>query len=267
MRHHMGIEKKSNSGEKSNNNLSDIQCVLVADSHKEEVVDRLLTCYLNIRAEYKKHNWKNCMSECGQAIECLLILVENRVLDRDLNLSSFRGNFDEKKLSDFAKAPDKQDEYRLVLPRALFFMMCIRNKRGAIHVSGHQASKMDAQIMQSMVKWCLSEIFRLSSKLSFEETTEKIESIMSTEIEPIWDTGRGLRISEPSIKTPQKVLRLLYEKNGQSDLELLCAIDYKNKSRFKKILKGLHRKGAIDYRDGKCVISPTGMLMVESAFR
>ena len=60
-----------------------------------------------------------------------------------------------------------------------------------------------------------------------------------------------------------KVLCLLYVKDRQSELELQTSIEYKNGSEFKKILRGLHKDKLVEYSEGKCMLSPIGVLQAE----
>lgn len=128
-----------------------------------------------------------------------------------------------------------------------------------IHKSAIDPNKMDASVLLADAKWVLAEFFRLSSTLTFEETTEIIDSIINKETSLIWNVGKSLRILNPKMATKDKVLCLLYAKNGQSEMELLNATEYRNKTSFRNILKRLHKEKLIEYSSECCVLSPTGI--------
>lgn len=151
----------------------------------------------------------------------------------------------------------------MLIPRTLYAMYCLRNKRGMIHKSSIDPNKMDATVLLGNAKWILAEFFRLASTLPFEETEAIIESIICRETSVVWDTGTSLRILDTRMSAKDKVLCLLYVKDRQSELELQTSIEYKNGSEFKKILRGLHKDKLVEYSEGKCMLSPIGILQAE----
>ena len=60
-----------------------------------------------------------------------------------------------------------------------------------------------------------------------------------------------------------KVLCLLYIKDGQSASELQSNIEYKNTSNFRRILNALHNEKLIEFSNEKCMLSPIGIQKVE----
>ena len=153
------------------------------------------------------------------------------------------------------------------MPRILFSMYCLRNKRGAVHLSNIDPNEIDATLLLQQTKWFLAEIVRLSSNLSFDETVELIKQITCKEIEIVWDTGDSIRILKNDLTTAQKVICLLYYKDNQTDEELFDNTEYKNFSLFKnRILKDLHQKRLIEYTNQDCKISPLGIKEAETIF-
>ena len=63
-----------------------------------------------------------------------------------------------------------------------------------------------------------------------------------------------------------KVICLLYMKDGMTDIELQNSIEYKNFSDFKKILRALHKDKMIEYQNPKCILSPIGIMKAEKLF-
>ena len=77
-------------------------------------------------------------------------------------------NFNERILTTWENYGSAYDEvYRIIIPRCLYAMYCIRNKRGMIHKNHIDPNKMDATILLNDTKWVLAEFFRMSSTLSF----------------------------------------------------------------------------------------------------
>ena len=94
-----------------------------------------------------------------------------------------------------------------------------------------------------------------------------IKQIICKEIDIIWDTGGKIRILKNDLNTTQKVICLLYYKDGQSENELYENTEYKNFSLFRnRILKSLHQRRFIEYNNKVCKISPLGIIEAEKIF-
>ncbi|MBQ6874550.1 MAG: hypothetical protein IJO24_09695 [Clostridia bacterium] len=243
---------------------SDIQNVL-ATAYPSELVDSMLASYENALAEYKKEHWQYFGNEIGQFVEVARRMIEYQLDNRYTPLADKLANFNERILTAWENYDSKFSEvYRIVIPRCLYSMYCLRNKRGMIHKSHIDPNRMDASVLLSNTKWVLAEIFRQISTMSFEETEEIVNSIMCKESSIVWDTGNCLRILDTKMSCKNKVLCLLYMKDGQSDTDLQKSIEYKNTTEFKHVLRLLHKEKFIEYADSKCIISPKGLTEAEN---
>lgn len=242
---------------------SDIQIILEA-TYPRELVASLIKSYENAISEYKKCHWQYFGNEIGQFIEITRRVIEYQVNGSYTPLADKLGIFSEKILVGIeGNSATIPEVYRVVIPRILYAMYCLRNKRGMIHKSHIDPNKMDATVLLGNAKWVLAELLRMASTLSFQETQEAIDSIMCRETSVVWDTGTSLRILDTRMSAKDKVLCLLYVKDRQSELELQTSIEYKNGSEFKKILRGLHKDKLVEYSEGKCMLSPIGVLQAE----
>ena len=242
---------------------SDIQNIM-ATTYPKELVDSLLTSYENAIAEYKKCHWQYFGNEVGQFVEVARRIIEYQLDSSYTPLTNKLANFNERILTMWENYDSKFSEvYRIIIPRCLYSMYCLRNKRGMIHKNHIDPNKMDATVLLSNTKWVLAEFFRQASTMSFEETEGVVDSIMYKETSVIWDTGNCLRILEPKMSCKNKVLCLLYIKDGQQDVELQNSIEYKNTTEFKRVLRTLHKDKLIEYSNSKCFLSPVGLSQAE----
>ena len=76
-------------------------------------------------------------------------------------------------LKTFEQSYNSGEEYRIIIPRVLYSMYCIRNKRGMIHINNINPNRVDALYLINSSKWILSEIIRLTSNIDFEIATEE----------------------------------------------------------------------------------------------
>lgn len=245
---------------------NNIQSVLIT-IYPVELVDSMLTSYENALAEYKKEHWQYFGNEIGQFVEVVRRMIEYQLNGQYTPLDRKLVNFNEKILTSWENYDAKFSEvYRIVIPRCLYSMYCLRNKRGMIHKSHIDPNKMDATVLLGNTKWVLSEMFRQVSLLSFEETESIINSIMVKETSIVWDTGSCLRILDTTMASKDKVLCLLYMREKMTDAELRKSIEYKNTSNFKKLLRELHKSKLIEYSAPNCIISPLGIERAETLY-
>lgn len=243
---------------------SDIQSILVA-TYPDELIDPMLTSYENALREYRKGNWQYFGNEVGQFVEMVRRILEYQLDSIYTPLTEKLSIFNEKVLTSYEQHDKSVSEvYRVVIPRCLYSMYCIRNKRGMIHKSQISPNKMDASLLLANMKWVLAELFRMVSTMSFEETESAVNSIMNKETTIIWNTGTVLRVLDTKMVSKDKVLCLLYMQDGATDTELQKSIEYKNSTDFKKILRDLHRDKLIEYDAPKCLLSPLGIKRAET---
>lgn len=240
---------------------------ILETKYPNELSEKFVKLYSDMLLDFRKKDWKNCISNIGQLNEAFYRIIEYELTGNYIALSSQLPKFQSAILDRWENVHNKPEIFRVIMPRILFGMYCLRNKRGAIHLSNIDPNEIDATVLMQQTKWLLAEIIRINSNLSFDETIELIKQIICKEIDIVWDTGKNIRILKNDLTTLQKVICLLYYKDKQSDKELFENTEYKNFSLFKnKILKNLHQKRLIEYAHHECRISPLGILDAEKLF-
>jgi hypothetical protein len=71
------------------------------------------------------------------------------------------------------------EAYRLHIPRALFTIYGLRNKRGVGHLGLVSPNYLDATLIVATCKWVLGEILRAESTLTFDETAAIVDATLS----------------------------------------------------------------------------------------
>lgn len=240
---------------------------ILGNKYPIEISEKIIKIYSDTLLEFRKKNWKNCSSCIGQLNEAFYRILEYELTGNYIDLNTKLPVFQNSTLNNWENIPNKPESLRIIMPRILFGMYCLRNKRGAVHLSSIDPNEIDATILMQQAKWFLAEIVRINSSLSFSETVELIKQIICKEVDIIWDAGNNIRILKTDLTTAQKVLCLLYYKDKQSDKELFSNTEYKNFSLFKnRILKDLHQKRFIEYDNQECKISPLGIKEAELIF-
>lgn len=245
--------------------INNIKNILI-NEYPEKLIDSILECYLKALTEYRKCNWKYVGTEIGQFIENCRRMIEYKLNNSYTALDKKLTIFNEQELKKFENKSGKE-EYRIIIPRLLYSLYAIRSKRGMIHQNHINPNYMDATLLINNAKWILAELIRLSSNIDFDKANELINSIMSKENNIIWEVNGKIRILNTKIDTQSKILCLLYYKDNQTDGFLCDMLEYKNFSRFKCILKKLHKERFIEYGNSNCILSPNGKLKAEEILK
>ena len=112
---------------------SDIQTVLES-VYPHELAESLLINYENALREFKKGNWRYFGNEIGQFIEVSYRMIEFQLTANYTPIANKLPNFNERILIAWENYGSTYDEvYRIIIPRCLYAMYCLRNKRGMIH--------------------------------------------------------------------------------------------------------------------------------------
>jgi hypothetical protein len=244
----------------NNNNFEKI----VNNSFPQEISSRIISDYVSLQKKMLVKDWKGTQLEISHIVEHIRRFLENVLLQTPINYSKKLQIFSELTLKQYESAAG-DESLRINIPRILYSMSSIRNKRSVGHTNEVIANKMDALYMLNSLKWCLGEIIRLNSNLSVNEINEIIESLLLRGHEIIWTNGLIPRILNPNLSAPNQTLILLFFKEKMIDEELRNSIEYKNSTDFKnKVLKKLHKDRLIEYsKNGECEILPPGIEKVE----
>jgi hypothetical protein len=228
-----------------------------------DVVDSLLSTYSEVVSNYRIEKWKPSELDAGHFVEAARRIIESELFKIYTPLSKSMGSFSPAVLSKYESASG-DEAFRILIPRVLFSVYCIRNKRGVGHISLISPNKLDATYILNSTKWVLAELVRLASTSNANEAHEITNYILEREVDLIWDDGESFMILNTKLKTDQKVLVSLYKKDRIALEELRNLIGYQNKSNFKKIALKLKSNMLIDItQDSICKLSPLGVKEAE----
>ena len=239
----------------------------ILSAYPNSLIELLNESYLKILKEFQKQEWQHFGNEIGQFIEIIRRLLEFKLTGEYTPINQSLKIFNEKILTVFEKNTSKtsDDTFRIIIPRVLYSMTCMRNKRGTIHINDIHPNVMDSTMLLYNAKWIFAELIRKETNISNNYAYNIIDKIIHRENSLVWCINGTYRIMSNNFTAQQKVLILLYIKNNQHINELLSSIEYKNKTNFAKIIKKLHDERLLEYKENFCVISPIGINEVEAA--
>lgn len=238
---------------------------IIAGAYTGEIAAEVLKAYAEIEDNFRLGKWKASELDAGHFVEAVRRLLELQLTGTYTPFTEQLSRFSDATLKQYENATGHDDSYRMLIPRALKSIYNIRNKRGVGHVAGVSPNEMDATFILYSVKWVLAEIVRLNSTLSIEDTQSVIAQIVERELSLLWKEEGFVRVLHTKMRAREKVLVLLYDSQPRTDAELRDIAEYVSVSKFRGVLRDLHRERLIEYRPGgECFISPLGRSTAEA---
>lgn len=228
----------------------------------DEIGKSLSGIYDDIIQHYVMRRWKGLGLDSGHFVEAARRFLELKLFGKATPIAKQISKFNEAALNAYLNASG-DEAYRALIPRVLWSIYALRNKRSIGHLGAVPANEIDATLLLNCAKWVLAEIVRLESSLSAEETRKLVTGIISRQEPAIWTDGTIIRVLDNALGAREKALVALAFLGKKSEIELRDAVRYRNSTNFRKILKRLDEKSLISFTHDVCVISPTGLTEAE----
>ena len=229
-----------------------------------ELVSAIVNSYREIEHNYRLEKWRTSELNAGHFVEAVRRLLDNELFGTYTPLDQSIGSFNQGVLNRYESATGNES-YRMIIPRTLYAMYCVRNKRGVGHISAISPSKMDASVIFSSAKWVLAELLRISGQSSPTEAQVLLDKVIERQIDLVWDDGETFMILSKKLKAPDKILIALYKEDKVTLETLRQRVEYQNKTNFRKIVQKLKQDKLIDFSDEEiCKLSPLGIHKAES---
>ncbi len=218
--------------------------------------------YVEIERNHFLQSWKASELDAGHFVEAVRRFIELKLFGRYPPIGTALTPLNDVTLKRYENASG-EEAFRLHIPRVLFAMYGIRNKRGVGHLSVVKPNRIDASLILHSAKWVLAEIVRISSTSTPVATERLLEDIIERKLEAIWEIDGIPRVLQDGLKLEDKVLVLLLQRSPQHETELQRSTEYQNASRFGAKLQTLHEERFIERAGGKCSLSPKGSAIAE----
>lgn len=234
------------------------------------LVDRLLGCYLELKQDHYLGKHKPSELDSAHFAE-ITVRILQYLTNFDHNFTPLEKRLDnfDKEVAHFAQLPtaDFHDSLRLHIPRALQAIYGIRNRRGVAHIGGDVSPNLsDSTFVIVTCDWIMTEFIRLYYTSSLAEAQKIVNFIAERKAPVIQDFSGYLKVLNPKLSIPRKILLLLYYRGeeGASTKELEHWLKIESASNISKALARLeHEKGYIHRDNSHCFITWTGIRFVE----
>lgn len=229
----------------------------------EEIGSALSAIYSDIIEHYVLRRWKSAGLDAGHFVEAARRFVELKLFGLATPIGKGLPSFNEAVLKGYLNAQGNES-YRVLIPRTLWALFALRNKRSIGHLGAVAATELDASLLLNGAKWILAEIIRLESNLNADETTKLVADVIARQQPVIWREGNITRVLDSSMDPRQRALVLLAFVGPHSETDLRAAVRHKDPSNFRKILKRMDDANFISYEPAECRISPKGTEAAEA---
>jgi len=229
-----------------------------------ELVDLLVSYFKEIERNYRLEKWKSSELDSGHFVEVARRVIEHQLLGSYTPIDKSIGSFNSGVMAKYESAKGNES-YRIIIPRVLYAMYCVRNKRGVGHVGAVSPNKMDAALILNSAKWVLAELVRLSGQSHPDYAYRAIDELIEKHVDLIWSDDDTFMILDPKMKAADKTLLALYKESNIKIEILQERVEYKNRTNFVKIIKKLEGEKLVHLtNENKCKISPLGIRNVEA---
>ncbi len=229
----------------------------------------LLKHYDNVKKEFFSKDWETCCTKAGKFVETLLKGIH--FYTTGIRLKRIKVGTEIDRLINLPKE-SFDPSIRLLIPRICRTIYHIASNRNARHdVTDFDPNRMDAEVVSSQISFLLAELIRLfhPGNISADQAEEISESLIQKRIPLVTSVFDVKRILNAKLKYKDQVLVFLYDSypNAIDIKDLFVWTEHKNITDFKrKILKPLHEKRFIEYRDYLCKLLPPGSKYVEENY-
>jgi hypothetical protein len=233
----------------------------------QKLVDELLSAYGEAKRNFFLGGLRLSAVEGGRFCEAALRILEHLTTGKSTDLGK---PLDSEKiivaLSNYSQA-QFPDSLRLHIPRAIRMVYDIRNKRDAAHLSDDiDPNLQDASLVVSNLDWILAEFVRLYHKVSADEATKIIDTLVTRKVPAIENFNGFLKVLNPKLKVSGYILILLYERGsaGATFLELEKWVQPPMRSNLRRTLNTMVSDALLHEEAGMFFLTKRGHQQVET---
>ena len=230
-----------------------------------ELVERLLEHYKELKQKFFLGQYEPSQLNSAKFVEVAFRILEYITkgnftpFDKDIQINNL--------ITSLEKLPkDKYpDSIRIHIPRALKTIYDIRSKRGVTHVGELNPNLMDATYVVSACDWIMAEFVRLYYTTKPTEAQKIVNSIVERKVPIIEEFGEDIKILNPNLSVPDKILLILYKKHPNYVLtsDLKKWIKTKSPAHITNVLRRLDNESKIYRKEKENIITRKGIDYVE----
>jgi predicted transcriptional regulator len=238
-------------------------------SFSTDLLEKLFESYQLANENYYLGKHRPCCSEGGRFAEVVLRMLQQITSGTCVPLGQPIARFNNEVI-DLEKADTTKfpQSIRIQIPRTLQVIYDIRNKRDVGHAGGDvDANFSDATLSLACCNWVMTELLRIYYTSDITTAQKLVDSLVKIRIPLIQDFNGFLKLLDPKLFLPQKILALLYyrDSNGATieELNLWLANRIKRGHMSQTLDKLEHEKAFIHKNNSRYFITETGKKFAE----
>lgn len=249
-------------------NLAQVKAGFDAAGLPAAVTQRLLNEYTETKRRYHLADHQPTAVDAGRFAEAALRVIEHVLFGAHTPLNKSLASFNAHRLAQFESATSTHESLRIHVPRALFSVYAVRNKRDAAHLNdGIDANLQDATYVVGVLDWVLAELVRIYHNVSPSEAQAIINDLIVREV-PVIEEIAGQPVLSKPLGVSDRILVFLYRGGRDAGLaiaELQRQMRHPDRSNLSKSVKTLDAKGLVLLHpdSGRAHITSKGMADVE----
>jgi len=228
----------------------------------EKLAESIEREFIDIESRFSKGDWKSSEISGGLFGEAVMRYLEwkNKKKFTPIGLQLNRSTI----LGETKKNTLLTDGIRIHIPNCLNVLMDIRNKRYVGHLGNDiDVREMDAVLVYRLSAWILSEIIREERALESKYIQKIIDRLSKRKIPFIEEIDGHLLVLVNSLTAKNQVFVALYKENPINLDRLRNAVQYKNSTRFRKILEECQKERLIYIKEDLVHITSKGIQKAE----
>lgn len=233
------------------------------------VTQELLAEYVEVKRRYHLGDHRPTEVGGGRFAEAALRVIEHELFGKFTPLSKNLPSLNAQRLAQFESATHSNESLRIHVPRALFLIYAMRNKRDAAHLNdGIDPNLQDATYVVGVLDWILAEFVRLYHNVSAAVAQATIDDLVTREVPVVEEIDGQPVLSKHNLSVGDTILVFLYRAGRDVGLavpELQRQMRHGHRSNLVRALKLLDEKGLVLIHpvSSKAHITSKGIAYVE----
>jgi hypothetical protein len=233
----------------------------------QPLVEALLDAYAELKENFNFERFRPSELEGGRFAEAAIRIVQHLANGSHDSLSKSLPPFDKIVASlEQIPAASAHDSLRIHIPRTLWAVYGVRNRRNVGHIGGDvNPNRADAYFVVALCDWVLAELIRLTFNCSVPEAQAMVDDLVERKVPIIQDFGGFQKILRTNLTVPDRILVLAYRSgaSGVSVDDLQKWLKPAKSGPIGVAVLRLDRKAFL-HRDGsRCFITASGIRYVE----
>ncbi len=232
----------------------------------QELANAIIEEYIEVQLRYARGDWAPSELNGGRFAEAILRYCEWKgsssftPLGISVNRSSILG-----RTRNNTRLPES---LRFHISTCVELLLDVRNRRDVAHLGNNiDVREMDSLLVFRIASWMLAEIIRLESGFPPNQVQSIIDKLSKKHIPLVEEIGGDLIVVGTHLRAIDRALVVLYREHPEpvNFNLLLHAIQYKNSSRFLKILEGKQAEGLVYIKEEDIYLTNKGVSWVEKS--